>query len=471
MNLQENYRHPLFSNPVRCCILLICTFLITPFSAHADLRTENPVVLAVQKVSDAVVNISSEHEDQTSGNPFSGMSRDPFFDYFFKDFREPADRHNIKRSSLGSGVIIDGSRGYVLTNTHVIAKSGAIHVILKDNQEFDAKIVGADSESDLAVLKITPQKILPAIEMGNSDDLLIGETVIAIGNPFGFSNTVTTGVISALHRTIQTEEMVYRDFIQTDASINPGNSGGPLLNINGDLIGINTAVYANAQGIGFAIPISKARRIVSDLIEYGEVVHGWIGLSFQPLNDQLSEYLNAKEKTGLLVNRVFPGSPAALAGIRSGDIIMSVDGKAMASQEDYLSVIKDVTVGVAVPLDYRRNGQDLHTKAIPEIFPLASALDLAHELFGIRVSDARPRSGGWLQPRVGDGVLITSVASNTYLAQIGVSSGDVIHAIDDATISTLEDFKKAVVKYRLKQTVVVLIERNGRLYNVTVKLS
>ena len=164
-------------------------------------------------------------------------------------------------------MIIDGKRGFVLTNAHVIANTGTIHVALKDEREFEAEIVGADSDSDLAVLKITSNEPLPAIEMGDSSDLMIGETVIAIGNPFGFSNTVTTGVISALNRNIRSGNMVYRDFIQTDASINPGNSGGPLLNIYGKLIGINTAIYATAQGIGFSIPINKARRIVTDLIK------------------------------------------------------------------------------------------------------------------------------------------------------------------------------------------------------------
>ncbi|MBU4102142.1 MAG: trypsin-like peptidase domain-containing protein, partial [Proteobacteria bacterium] len=208
-----------------------------------------------------VVNISSEFEVSKRINPFSGFGIDPFFDSFFKDFFDPGLERRQKRTSLGSGVIIDGKRGFILTNSHVITKTGTITVTLKDEREFTANIVGADPDSDLAVLQITSKTPLPAIEMGSSEDIMIGETVIAIGNPFGFSNTVTTGVISAINRGISAEDRVFHDFIQIDASINPGNSGGPLLNINGELIGINTAIYAKAQGIGFAIPINKAKKL------------------------------------------------------------------------------------------------------------------------------------------------------------------------------------------------------------------
>ncbi len=440
-------------------------------TATADLRTDSPVVKAVQKVSNAVVNISTEYEVKTTSNPFSRFNQDSLFNYFFKDFNEPGFRQNAKRTSLGSGVIIDGTRGFVLTNTHVIAESGTIHVILKDNRQFDAKIVGADSDSDLAVLKIFSREKLPSIEMGISDDLLIGETVIAIGNPFGFSNTVTTGVVSALNRTVQTEDKTYRDFIQTDASINPGNSGGPLLNINGDLIGINTAVYANAQGIGFAIPISKAIRIVNDLIKYGEVIHAWIGLSLQAMDSQLSAYLNTDQKQGVLINKVYSGSPAAKAGLRPGDILVSIDKTTLSNPADYRAALKDASLGQNLTLVCRRNNSSLKVSVTPSAFPMDSALELAQDLYGIQVSDISKNIQSRRQSRFSGGIAITSVASTSELSRIGVAPGDVIHAIDDTTVSNMEDFKKAVVKYRLKNTVVVLIERNGRLYNVTVKLS
>jgi len=252
-------------------IFLVLVLIFSPGNTAAFNR-KTPVVIAVSKVSPAVVNISSEYQLRNRPNPF-GFDLDPFFDNFFKDFFDPYVPRQQKRYSLGSGVIIDGKRGYILTNSHVVEKTTKIKITLKDGRQFDGHLVGADPDSDLAVVKIESDNPLPSIKMGNSDDLMIGETVIAIGNPFGFSHTVTTGVISALGRSIRTSDTIYRDFIQTDASINPGNSGGPLLNINGELIGINTAIYAKAQGIGFAIPINKARRIIKDLIRFGEVIH------------------------------------------------------------------------------------------------------------------------------------------------------------------------------------------------------
>ena len=250
----------------------------------------NAIVDAVQKVSPAVVNISLEYEIRKRISPFSEFSN-PLFDEFFKDFFDPGFGRQYKRTSLGSGVIIDGQRGYILTNAHVVEKTGTVNITLNDEREYEAEIVGVDPDSDLAVLHIKANDPLPSIAMGDSRDLLIGETVIAIGNPFGFSNTVTTGVISAANRSFRTKDRVFHDFIQTDASINPGNSGGPLLNINGELIGINTAIYAGAQGIGFAIPINKARRIIEDLIAHGEVIDAWIGLWVQDLDSSLDELL------------------------------------------------------------------------------------------------------------------------------------------------------------------------------------
>jgi S1-C subfamily serine protease len=306
--------------------------------------------------------------------------------------------------------------------------------------------------------------------MGSSDDLLIGETVIAIGNPFGFSNTVTTGVISALNRTIQTEDKTYRNFIQTDASINPGNSGGPLLNINGDLIGINTAVYASAQGIGFAIPISKARRIVNDLITYGEVVHAWIGVSVQALEGTLSDYLNLDKSEGVLINKVYSNSPAEQSGLRPGDIVVGLGRKPVSSLEDYRSILKDASVGETLPVTYLRKEKENQATITPSAFPIDLSMELAQDLFGISVSEKTRDRWGRTQSRFSGGVVVVSVTPNAYLARIGVSSGDVIHAIDEMTVSDIETFKKAVLKYRLKNTVVMLIERNGRLYNVTVEL-
>jgi serine protease Do len=308
-------------------ILLLIIYIIPCQTVLCAVETrENSVVKALRKVSPAVVNISSQYKIRKNSNPFSGYGIDPLLENFFRDFFSPELERREQQTSLGSGVIIDGQRGLVLTNSHVVEKATTINVALNDKREFEATIVGMDPDSDLAVLKIKSDQTLPAMQMGNSEDIMVGESVIAIGNPFGFSHTVTTGVVSAVNRSIKTDERVFHEFIQTDASINPGNSGGPLLNINGELIGINTAIYAQAQGIGFAIPINRAKRIISDLINYGEVVQTWIGMTVQPLDSDLVAYLNIKDKAGVLVTTVEPQSPAAAAGLNGGDVILSIDG-------------------------------------------------------------------------------------------------------------------------------------------------
>ena len=431
---------------------------------------ETPVVQAVRKVAAAVVNISSEYEVRRRTSPFSGFGMDPFFDSFFKDFFEPGLDRRYKRSSLGSGVIIDGKRGFILTNSHVLEKSGKITVVLKDERELEAKIVGADPDSDLAVLRIESKKPLPAVEMGNSDDLMIGETVIAIGNPFGFSNTVTTGVISALNRSIRTDDRVFQDFIQTDASINPGNSGGPLLNINGDLIGINTAIYAKAQGIGFAIPINKARRIVSDLIRHGEVIPAWIGITVQDVDEKLAHYLNLKVSGGALVKAVENNSPAYKAGVRTGDIIVAFGDQKLHSREDYERVLKNFSADAVINMEVRRKSKHIAMVIKAAVFPLEQADDLARSLLGITVGDFSKDTHFQRKGEPQEGVVITDLSRRSYLARIGVRRGDVIRQIDDIVIASRMDFRKAVVKYRQKSSMVVLLQREGQLYYITVRL-
>ena len=252
-----------------------------------DIRI-TPVVKAVQETKAAVVNVSTYEKVKERVNPFSGYTGDPYFDRFFDDFTDPRYENKSIRTSLGSGVIID-ENGYLITNWHVVQNSSTIKVATLDEKEYDALLIGSDPKSDLAILKIKSSQPFPCVRIGDSDNLLIGETVIAIGNPFGLSNTVTTGVVSALHRSIKKDDEQYENFIQTDASINPGNSGGPLLNIKGELIGINTAIYGEAQGIGFAIPVNTAKRIINDLLRYGEVRSPWLGIYVQNLNRKIAQ--------------------------------------------------------------------------------------------------------------------------------------------------------------------------------------
>lgn len=435
--------------------------LAMPFDSHgAGIRRENAVVNAVKKASPAVVNISSEYEVRKRTNPFSGYGMDPLFESFFKDFFDPGFEQRSKRSSLGSGVIIDGKRGFILTNTHVIAKSGTITVVLKDQREFKAQIVGADQESDLALLRIVSEEPLPAIKMGESSDLMIGETVIAIGNPFGFSNTVTTGVISALNRSVRTDKHVFQNFIQTDASINPGNSGGPLLNINGELIAINTAIYAKAQGIGFAIPINKAKRIVSDLIQYGKVIQAWIGITVQNIDTRLAKYLNIPDVRGVLITEIITKGPAQKAGIQHGDILLSIGSKKIFSKKDYNTEMRNVATGDAIKIRILRKDKELIFMVKTAVFPIELAMDLAHKLLGIKVKDRSMKKG----------VVISEINRRSYLFQIGVRTGDVIRQLDEIRITDVKDFQKAIVQYRQKRSVVILLQRGDQGYYITVKL-
>lgn len=456
-------------------LVMALLFLSSSLGVADDYSRETPVVKAVRKVSPAVVNISSEQQVRQRSNPFSHYGNNPFFDNFFRDFFDRGFEPNYKRTSLGSGVIIDGKRGYVLTNAHVIANAGIVKVIFKDEREYQAQIVGADPDSDLAVLRITTKESIPAIEMGNSDDLMIGETVIAIGNPFGFSNTVTTGVISALNRSFRTEDRIFHDFIQIDASINPGNSGGPLLNIKGELVGINTAIYARAQGIGFAIPISKARRIITDLIRHGEVIQSWVGLTVQDLDAALSQYLNLPKPDkvsgkGVVVKEVEPSSPASIAGIQAGDILLSLADRPLTSIADYQTVLNSIAAGDSAEVQVLRKGKQMAFSLKTAVFPEERAPGLALKLLGIRVEKPSARKVPGRQKAFSGGVAISEVSPSSYLARIGVKPGDIIHQLDEIEIGSVEDFNKAIVKYRQKTSVVILLRRADQLYNITVEL-
>ncbi len=449
-------------------ILLYLTLLTT--ESIAEYPRQDAIVEAVQNVSPAVVNISSEYEVRLQNNPFSSFGRTPGFDSFFKDFFDFNYNQDIKRSNLGSGIIIDGKRKLVLTNAHVITKSANITITLKDEREFKAIMIGVDPDSDLAVLKIETDISLPDIKMGRSDDLMIGETVIAIGNPFGFQNTVTTGVISSINRSIKTENRIFHNFIQTDASINPGNSGGPLLNINGQLIGINTAIYANAQGIGFAIPIDKAKRIVSDLIKYGEVIPAWTGIIIQDIDKHLAHYLNIPADKGVVVKGLEPKSPAQKSGIQEGDIILSLNDKKIITSEDFSAIMNGVAAEETINITIFRN-QSINSFSIKTmIYPTENAIQLAYQLLGIKVQTVTVPINSLHKNRAVKGVEIIDLHPGAYLYKIGAAPGDIILQINENKIDTLNDFKKAIIKYRTKSSMVILLMRGGHGYYITITL-
>jgi serine protease Do len=273
---------------------------------------------------------------------------------FFEKFFGQQPNRNFKQRSLGSGFIID-KEGYVVTNNHVIENADEIQVILKDEKVYEAEIIGRDANTDIALIKIQSDDNFAVLEIGDSDALKVGQWVVAIGNPFGLENTVTAGIVSAKGRIV--ESGPYDDFIQTDASINPGNSGGPLLNMDGEVVGINTMILAGGHGIGFAIPVNLAKNIVSQLKESGEVARGWLGVSIQDVPNDLAEYFDIEDHRGALVADVVPGDPADMAGIRPKDIIVEVNGQTVEDSRELLRLVAGLDVGETVEVKARRNGK------------------------------------------------------------------------------------------------------------------
>ncbi len=325
------------------------TGLLFTASAPADqARRRDAVVEVVQKVSPAVVYIGTEQEVESR---FRGRRS------FLEDFFGGAASSGRRVQGLGSGAIIDAT-GIIVTNEHVIRGASAIHVVLADGRTLEAEVLGSDSANDLAVLKVSSKQPLPTAKLGTSSDLMIGETVVAIGSPFGLSKTVTAGVVSAVGRTFRAEDgRVYNDFVQTDAAINPGNSGGPLLNVDGEIIGINTAIFASAQGIGFAIPADKVRRIVDELTRFGKVRPAWVGIDTLDLPPQIAAQLGWDRSYGALVASVEPGSPAEQAGVQRGDVVAEMGGSRITDAEDFDTRVRGYPARSAFPLVALPRGQ------------------------------------------------------------------------------------------------------------------
>jgi serine protease Do len=305
--------------------------------------------------------------------------------------------------------------------------------------------------------------------MGSSADLMIGETVIAIGNPFGLSHTVTTGVVSALNRTIRGgNDRVYSDFIQTDASINPGNSGGPLLNILGELVGINSAIYQKAEGIGFAIPIDKAKRIVDDLITYGKVHRAWLGLHVQALSPDLGRHFGVEGREGVIVTRVFEGSPAAKAGLRRGDILLSLEGRNIQDRDDFLERLAGYTAGSRLRFDTLRAGKKQEVTVEAEEIPPAYAEALSESWLGLRVnenSSALARRQGLATSR---GVVVVEVHSDSAAAEAGIEPSDVVRQVNSTAVDSLGAYREALLSASQRETVVLMVQRGRVVYQVTL---
>jgi serine protease Do len=390
------------------------------------------------------------------GNPFD--NRDPFHDFF----GENGPGREFKQRSLGSGFIID-TDGFIVTNNHVVEGADEIKVRLADEREFDAKVIGRDSKTDLALIKIEGAKNLFALPMGNSEKLEVGSWVLAVGSPFGLEQTVTAGIVSAKGRFIGAGP--YDDFIQTDASINPGNSGGPLLNMNGEVVGINTAIVAQGQGIGFAIPINLARTIVAQLKEHGSVTRGWMGVGIQDLTPELADYYGLKNQKGVLVTQVFPGDPADKAGIVVKDVITAVDGKPVTTGRELSTAVAGMPIGKEVPVQILRDGKEKTlTVKLAERKEEEAAVRQQEpggaEDLGIRAADITPETARRFGVDEAEkGVLIMAVRPGSKAEQGGVQQGDIVKEVNRKPVKSVAELKAEYGKAKAGDSVLLLVKR------------
>jgi serine protease Do len=414
-----------------------------PPTVSASRRT--PIVTVAHDVGPAVVNIQTE-------STIRRREVDPFFDPF--GVFGGRDR-SYTSQSLGSGFVWSG-QGIIVTNNHVVEGASRITVNFSDGTQLPAKLIGVDPDSDVAVLRVDAKNLLAA-PIGISSDLMIGETVIAVGNPFGLSGTVTTGVVSALGRSVPSKEAgrTFTDFIQTDASINPGNSGGPLLNIEGRVIGINTMIYANAQGIGFAIPVDRAKKVIQDILRYGQVHSAWIGAVTATITPEEARRTGLRASRGALVARVISGSPAQAAGLRPGDIITAVAGRPVDSREAFSTLTATVAAGQPLPLTVARDGAAQSISVRPSEAPADLGLRILWEIAGLRVID---------QSRT---VVIDEVASGSKGENIGLARGDVIVGVNGTEVASVKDLNQALTQSAERSSVVLQVARGRYIYSLT----
>jgi serine protease Do len=447
-------------------------------AATVSMATPPNFVELAKRVMPGVVNISTTKVIKGGGRVFRHFSppsgeRDPFRDFFGEDFFErffggmmPKD---YVQRSLGSGFIID-KEGYIITNNHVIEGASEIRVRLSTEREFEAEVVGRDPKTDLALIRIKSWKDLPSLELGDSDKLEIGEWVMAIGNPFGLSQTVTVGIVSAKGRVIGSGP--YDDFIQTDASINPGNSGGPLFNMRGEVIGINTAIVATGQGIGFAIPINIAKEVVAQLKQKGKVTRGGIGVYVQKLTPDLAKSFGLSESKGALVADVIPNGAAEAAGIKRGDIIVKFDGKNIDEMNELPRIMASTPVGKEVEVGIIRDGKPLTLKLkVGELKDEAEPAPAEKTKFelGMSVQEITPEIARQLQLPEASGVIVTQVEPGSVADEAGIQRGDIIREINGETIRKLSDYQAALAKAKTREITRLLIKRGERNLYFTIR--
>lgn len=452
--------------------LVISTFLVrgTQASELASLAE------LVKRLKPSVVNVSTTSVVKGGGtpfeSPFGGGEQDPF-EEFFKRFFGDVPQREFRQRGLGSGFILSED-GYIVTNNHVVEKANDIEVVLEDGERYKAKVIGKDSKTDVALLKIEPKHKLPAALLGDSDKLEIGDWVIAVGNPFGLGHTVTAGIVSAEGRSLGLGP--YDDFIQTDAAINPGNSGGPLFNLQGQVVGVNTAIVAGGQGIGFAIPINLAKSIIIQLKGTGKVVRGWLGVLVQQITPEIADGLGLSEPKGALVSDVTPGSPADKAGIKRQDIITEFNGQKINDMQGLPKLVAATPPGTQVQLKLLRNGKEqtvnLKLAELPEEIAKAGgtgAQQIERNL-GIVVQEINPQMQRRLGIEDSQGVIITNVDPGSLAHEAGLSPGDIILEINRKQIKNLDEYRKALDSVKTGQTALFLVKRNKNTLYIALKV-
>ncbi len=441
---------------------------------HAEAKAAPPdFVELAKKLKPAVVNISTtkvigkqQPSRRQQANPFGNDPFEDFFERFFKD----VPQRPFKQRGQGSGFIIGD--GYIFTNNHVVSGADEIKVKLSDGREFKGQVKGADEKLDLALISIETKENLPVAPLGDSDALEVGEWVMAIGNPFGLAQTVTAGIVSAKGRWIGSGP--YDDYLQTDASINPGNSGGPLFNAKGEVIGINAAIVAGGQGIGFAIPINMAKAVLTQLKETGRVTRGWLGVSVQPVTPELAASFGMKGEKGALIAEVVKDSPAEKGGLNAGDIILEFDGKTIKDMHDLPRLAAVTPVGKRASVKVLRDGKTLEKTVVIERMADSGQSTQkeasAEARFGLVVADLTKDIAARLRIQETSGVVVTEVKPGSAADEAGISVGDIIRQINTTPVKNTKEYAKLVSSLKKGATVPFLVRRGDSSLFVALKV-
>jgi len=465
--------------------LVVSPGTLFALSSHTQPLASNIFVEIAKKQNPAVVNVSTKAKAETAHKNFrvprpgpgQNKSPDPFRDFYDRFFGERPNQR--PKRGMGSGFVID-KEGHILTNYHVIEGAGEIVVILDDNgteKEYTATLVGSDPKTDIALIKINREsgdnKDFPFLRLGSSENLEVGEWVVAIGNPFGLSHTVTVGVVSALGRSIGAGP--YDEFIQTDASINPGNSGGPLINIEGDVIGINTAIISGNTGgnvgIGFAIPIDIAKGILKDLRERGTVTRGWLGVMIQKITPDLAKSFGLSQSEGALVGDVLPDGPAAKGGVKRGDVIVMFDGQQVKDMEDLPKIVAATRPNSVVDVEVIRDGSRMTLSVSIELLEDSQETVVAKaDPLGLQVQDITEELAQSLKLESVEGVLVSDVTAGNAAAEAGIRRGDVISEMNRSIVKDMRDYQNLMASVQKGSSVLFLVKRGGSTIYIAVKV-